>query len=454
MFFDDFKTIDKLAVIDGDTTLTYGELDTEIRAIMPLFSHQTKALIALQIDNSLSGLVYYLAALRCGHCVMLLPPSLCESQWKDIQQTYSPMWRVTSNGANQISDSDARRYTIDPRVAVLLSTSGSTGNAKHVALSYANLQSNAESINAFLPIVHSDNTLCSLPLHYAYGLSIVNSHLYCGATLVFTRFTVVERAFFTLLTQTPITSIAGVPHTYEMLLRVGLTKHDFPALRYITQAGGKLSVKRIQALAEYTQRTQKQFYLMYGQTEATARIAWLPPEKVNIKPNSIGQAIPNGTLLLRDDTNIEILQPNVTGHLCYRGPNVMLGYVESAADLCQFHSPSELNTGDLAYRDDDGDYVITGRTKRMIKVHGQRISLDTVEQLLADINLDSMCIGEDNRLIIVTLLHHDDPLSPKYIAGKLNIHPSTVSVFRVEQFPMTVNGKADYVQLKAHINAL
>lgn len=431
-----------IAVIDGEVTYTYGALVEAVDALATrLAESDEKKLYFIQAANSFTSLVHYLAVLSAGHCAMLLNPSLAQAPLQALLSCYKPGGLLSETGLQTFAQSE---YPIADELALLLSTSGSSGAPKQVALSYANLRANAQSICQYLPVEATHNALANLPMHYAYGLSVINTHLLMGATLVFTDHTPVNREFWTLLETLPVHSLAGVPHSYEMLIRLGLTRKALPDLCYFTQAGGKLKERWVKHMHEYCTEHNKAFYVMYGQTEATARMGWLAPEKLADKPGAIGQAIPGGEFALaHSSTGDTIRAPYAVGELRFRGPNVMLGYVNGQDDLQCFNPVEWLHTGDLAQRDDEGDYSIVGRLKRIIKIHGQRISLDATETLLSErTDAEVVCIGGDDRLTILSnqALSH----SQKTIAQWLHVHPSSVHVTAPATLLYNDNGKLDY----------
>jgi acyl-CoA synthetase (AMP-forming)/AMP-acid ligase II len=209
----------------------------------------------------------------------------------------------------------------------------------------------------------------------------------------------------------------------------------------MTQAGGKLSTKLIEVFHTYSQTQAIQFFVMYGQTEATARMSYLPPQYLGEKIGSIGKAIPTGRFRIDDETS----------ELIYAGPNVFGGYAESPADLAHFESLSELHTGDLARVDDDGFYYITGRLKRFAKIFGQRLNLDEVESLLKNqfVGLSFAALGLNDEKLLITV--EDETLTEQavkdFLKDKLQIHPSVIRFQRMEKLPLTANGKINYREL-------
>lgn len=398
-------------------------------------------LVALQANNDLATMVAYLACLQGGHPILMLDPDMPEHRRENLLAAYQVNWCVEQKQLTHLRD---KPLPLDPRLAILLSTSGSTGSPKQVALSYANLQANAQSICDYLPILTSDTTITTLPPFYSYGLSVINSHLLKGAGVMLNPDSVMSRGFWQHLEQHRISSLAGVPYTYQMLLRLGFDRKDLPHLRYITQAGGKLDGKLLEKLMVASQSHGYDCYVMYGQTEATARMAYVAPEVLVQKPATIGKAIPGGELVLKDPQGQVITQAHCEGELYYRGPNIMLGYSLHAADLKQFSPSAELATGDLAYRDDDGEHFIVGRIKRFSKLFGQRVNLDEVESLLRQQGWECYALGGDNQLRLVVKNNNNIKQLKSDLQQLLGIHPSGFAVVSLEDIPRLGNGKPDY----------
>jgi len=333
-------------------------------------------------------------------------------------------------------------------LALLLSTSGSTGSPKLVRLSLNNITSNADSIIEYLKLNPNEKAITNLPMNYSFGLSIINSHLRVGAKVLLTKESVIQRKFWDLFRSNNITSLSGVPYTFEILKKMKFLNMELPSLRTITQAGGKLSNDLIQLFAEYSNNHNISFYVMYGQTEATARLSYLEPDQCLKKLGSIGKAIPKGKFYLVDESGKQILSPEEKGELKYEGPNVMLGYAESKQDLLKGDELNKsLSTGDLAYYDTDGYYFITGRLKRFIKLFGNRINLDELEQLLKTIGVENACTGNDNKLIIYILKEGQTETVKTYISKHLGIHFSGFSIRLIESIPKNPSGKTLYSNL-------
>ncbi len=440
----------QLAVIDQELTLTYTQLSGKVDEFSAILQEQLRhpecqrPLVFLHAKNNYLTLVAYLSCLRLGFPLLLLDPDLSADKRQNLEQVYQPNLLIDDLNI-KLLHYDA--LLLSEVLALMLSTSGSTGSPKQVCLSAKNLQANAESICEFLPIQPSDKTITSLPFFYSYGLSVINSHLLAGACIVFNQATLLSREFWDCFKLNNINSLAGVPYSYEMLLRLRFETMDLPSLRYFTQAGGRLASNLVIRLAQLAKATNKRFFIMYGQTEATARMAYLPDEKALDKPNSIGCAIPKGELRLVDEFGHNIAAPHVAGELVYQGDNIMLGYAECLLQLSTFNPEKTLMTGDIACFDEDGDFFIKGRKKRFIKLFGQRVSLDEVERYLTEKTLECYCTGDDTSLVVAVKNHHDIKVLTTDLSVYLKLHPSVIKVISVAQLPVTSNGKKDYQQV-------
>ncbi|MDO6691742.1 AMP-binding protein [Aliiglaciecola sp. 3_MG-2023] len=459
MFYDALSQhANNIAAIEGEQQLSYAQLEQACRRLEgDLSQHlgRRKGVIFILAFNGLSTLVAYLSVMRQGHCGMLLSPDTDNSVLRKLYKEFDPSATISCSALQKstIQYHQTSSTLHDCQGSLLLSTSGSTGTAKQVALSAHNLQANAEAICAYLPIENTDKTLCSLPFFYSYGLSIINSHLHKGACCIFSDASPVSRDYWQLFEQHKINSFAGVPFTYEMLLRLRFDRKSLPHLRYFTQAGGKLACDAIKTLGQFAKQNRSEFFVMYGQTEASPRMAFLDPKLVTQKPESIGRAIPGGRFKLVDEQNQVIEQPNRVGELFYSGANVMLGYVNNQADLNGLSidsNPSKdrwLGTGDLAYFDDDGDYFITGRKSRFVKLFGLRIDLDEVEVSLQELNIAGLATGNDSCLVVAIVSEkHQQPNVDvkKWLSQRFDLHPRMIKVTYYDVLPLTENGKKDY----------
>lgn len=267
--------------------------------------------------------------------------------------------------------------------------------------------------------------------------------------MVLTNESVVQKQFWDLLKQHEVSSISGVPFTYEMLKRMRFMRMNLPALKTLTQAGGKLSVDLVKEYLEYSKNNNKRFIVMYGQTEATARMSYLPEAVAEEIPSSIGKAIPGGRFEIVDSNKNIITQPLINGELVYYGDNVSLGYSYTKKDLCKDDENSGcLSTGDIAHFDKNGYYYITGRMKRFVKVFGNRVNLDALEQFVNSIYQGSACIGVDDKITIcVTKDCNEDVLRDKLMEFT-GLHKRAFAVQKIQKIPKSNSGKTLYSEIE------
>lgn len=351
---------------------------------------------------------------------------------------------------SQMEQMEGVRPRLHPNLALLMTTSGSTGSPKLVRQSHVNVFTNAAAIVDYLEIGEFDRAITTLPMSYTYGLSIINSHLLAGAELLLTDMSVMQREFWDFFNKEKASSLAGVPYTYEMLKKLKFTKMMLPSLKYMTQAGGRLRPELVKEFAEFAENTRKRFYVMYGQTEATARISYVPYVHAVKKAGSIGVAIPGGAIFLEGEDGQPITEPHKAGELVYKGRNVTYGYAECPEDLAKDdENDSVLHTGDLAEMDEDGYFYIVGRKKRFLKIYGNRVSLDECEDLIEkEFQIECACTGEDDEMLVyVTGKNGPDAIS-EFLTGKTGLNPKAFTVKEVDAIPRNESGKKAYGELK------
>ena len=427
---------DRPAVLTPGGALTYAELAGRVDAFAARLG-DTRRLVLVEGANTLESLTAYLAALTHGHVVLLAPPGLPAQR---LAEAWDPDVVV---GDRLRIRRDGTAHDLHPDLALLLSTSGSTGSPKLVRLSHDNLRSNAASIADYLRLTAEDRAITSLPLHYCYGLSVVHSHLLTGAGVVLTDLSVVDECFWRLAEEAGATSFAGVPYTFDLLERSGFDARRLPRLRYVTQAGGRLAPDRVGEWHARGREAGWDLVVMYGQTEATARMAWLPPSLVAEHPAAIGVPVPGGSFRLAPVAEVD--DPTV-GELVYCGPNVMLGYAEEPADLARGATLAELRTGDLA-RCTDGIWEVVGRRGRQAKLFGLRLDLDHLErQVDGDVHL----VVVDDLLHAFTTRARAAGRLRDALASASGLPGSAVRVTTLAELPLTPSGKPDRVALEAH----
>lgn len=451
-----------VVITDAGETMQYGQLKEEVDKLTP-FLHPHKLAFCL-CRNQIGCLMGYITFMNAGVPVVLLDGQKNEEVVESLLTIYKPAYLWVSEDRTELIKDHKVLYSthgfslvaynkqagkIHPGIALLLTTSGSTGSPKLVKLTRENLLSNAESIAGYLSITSDERPVTSLPMHYSYGLSVINSHLIKGATILMTDKAVIQKEFWNFAEEQHATSIAGVPYTYEMLRRLRIFRMDLPDLKTMTQAGGKLNAKIAEEYIRNAKETGRRFFVMYGQTEATARMSYLPQEHALEKYASIGVAIPGGSFSLIDVNGNEITEPEVDGELVYKGANVSMGYAECIADLAVGdENHGELHTGDIARRDADGYYYITGRMKRFVKVWGNRCNLDAIEQLVKLIIVNCACVGVDDLITIFVTEEGLDSQIKTMLSDKMGLNNRAFAVKVISEIPKNASGKIQYAELQ------
>lgn len=435
-------------VVPGEGTVSYTDLARRTAAFAARLPGP-KRLVAIEAAASAHAITAYLGALAAGHAVALLPAGDSDAM-RHFADRFRPeaAFRRLDGRWRMLAGAAARGSKLHPDLALILMTSGSTGHGKGVRLSGAALDSNAGAIAEYLKLGPEDRAGLVLPLHYSYGLSVLNSHLAAGASLWLHQGSVLAPGFLDGLASAGCTNLSGVPHTFELLERIGLKDAALPGLRTLTVAGGAMTADRVRRWHDHMAARYGRFFAMYGQTEATARIAYLPPELAGEAPDRIGIAIPGGSLSLRAADGRTIEEPGVEGELTYRGANVMMGYADSRADLARGAEIDALATGDLALRDEAGLYRIVGRLRRMSKIAGLRVGHDAVEAALAAQGIRAAVVGDDCGLTASYASAHDPEAVADLITRATGLTNRHVRVVRVSDLPRLASGKVDYESLR------
>jgi acyl-CoA synthetase (AMP-forming)/AMP-acid ligase II len=284
----------------------------------------------------------------------------------------------------QAQDKAPMEHSKPHDLAMLVYTSGTTGAPKGVMLSHANLEQNTAAIVDYLDIRNTDRVMCVLPFYYSYGNSVLHTHIRSGATLVLENSLMYPHRLLEQMQEQAVTAFYGVPSTFNLLLaRTQPGQCNLGHLRYCAQAGGAMDTAKIDQWCSAVPNSA--FVVMYGQTEASARLAWLPPAMRTSKPGSVGIAIPGVELAIEDPTGQQ-QPPGVQGEVCVRGNNVMQGYWHDRAATDEVLRNGWLHTGDLGYLDEDGYLYLVGRSREMIKSGAHRISPREIEDLISSID--------------------------------------------------------------------
>jgi len=459
------KFQNNIAVIEENgNRVTYSQFDFFTKELTK--NIKKRCLVFNMCKNSLASLVGYVGFLNSKIVPLMLKSDLEDELLLNLLETYKPafIWLPSEDSEKYsfekvyenlnytlLKTNFDKEFELNEDLALLLTTSGSTGSPKLVRQSYKNIEANTKSIVEYLNLDETERAITTLPMNYTYGISILNTHLWVGASLILTDKGLMQKEFWQQFKEYDATSFGGVPYTYEMLFRLRFFRMDLPSLRYMTQAGGKLSPELHEQFAKWAIEKNKKFIVMYGQTEATARMSYLPAEKSLEKYGSMGIAIPGGKFSLIDVEGNEIREPETVGELVYVGENVTLGYAEKGEDLAKGDERfGKLVTGDMAKFDKDGFYYIVGRKKRFLKIYGNRVNLDETERLIKAkfTEFECACAGVDDHMdIFVTNIDYKNELI-NFIAEKTGINRAAFSVKYIEEIPKNEAGKILYKNLE------
>ena len=463
-FFDDLEKYSRnVAVItDGSKQISYKDLTETADNIGKQI--KSRSLVFLVCKNCFESVAAYIGLLQARTVQILIPHTIDNALFANLLETYKPGYiflpteiSLSNYNFNIVDSFDSYTlfktdyeidYTLHEDLAVLLCTSGSTGSQKFVRQSYNNINCNAEAIAQYLEISCADRPITTMPMSYTYTLSIINSHLLKGSSIILTDATLMEKHFWDTLRGNNATTFGGVPYIFEMLRKLRFEQMNPLSLKYITQAGGKLSLNLTTEFTDICVQNGIKFFVMYGQTEATARMSYLPWEYARTKVGSIGIAIPGGKFWLEDEDRNVIKKNDTIGELVYQGDNVTMGYAESCIDLQNGDENNGiLRTGDLAKRDADGFYYITGRMKRFLKIYGNRVNLDEIEELIRTAGYDCVCAGTDDNLKIYISEPDDKNKIVSYISKLTGINQAGFSSVYIDKIPRNESGKVQYSDL-------
>lgn len=451
-----------LAAIDAvGNRLTYGELcyfSKMLESAMPF-----RSLLFLLTENNVGGIAWSIGCMGAKQVPLILNAHTEEGLFQNLMEIYRPPYLCVPKGNPMVESykvvMEAYGYVLlstgnescplHEELSHLLPTSGSTGSPKLVRHKYANIEAAALNISTFFELTSNDRPLLVLPLYYTMGLSIVFSHLYAGATILATNQSMTDRAFWQFLKEQKATSFTGVPYSFEILNLMRFFRMDLPDLQLLTQGGGKMPKALNQKFVDYCKTTGKRWIATYGQSEGTARMAWLPAEWAESKMGSIGRAVPNGEMFLIDGEGNTITEPNVQGEMCYRGKNVTMGYARQPEDLLLGDERNGfLKTGDLAYQDEDGCFYIVGRMGRFLKLFGMRIGLDECEQIIkAKFPIECACVGNDEKMTVYITDGNLTASVKEELVDKTKLVATAFEIKVISAIPKNEAGKTLYSKL-------
>ena len=456
-----------IALVDENgEDISYDKLTSESHVLAEKVGR--RCLVFVLCKNEIGSVLGYVSFVNHAIVPVMLSSHMDESLLQNLLLVYKPsyLWiprdqekrfpdmgiKYEAYGYILLETGYEKAYPLYDELGLLITTSGSTGSPKLVRQSYTNVLDNAQAIAEYLKLDATERPITTLPMNYVYGLSIINSHLLVGATVLLTEKGLMQKEFWTFFKRAEATSFGGVPYTYEMLDRLRFYRMKLPSLRTMTQAGGKIIPELHEKFAKYAMENGKNFVVMYGAAEATSRMGYLPPERAVEKKGSMGIPIPHGVFHLVDADNKEITEPYTTGELIYEGKNVTLGYAERGEDLIlgdERHG--RLETGDMAQFDEDGFYYIVGRKKRFLKIYGNRVNLDEIDRLIkGEFGIEEASSGTDDHLcIFITDKKYANSVR-EFAIRKTKLNLAAFKVIIIDEIPKNESGKILYQELKKY----
>jgi long-subunit acyl-CoA synthetase (AMP-forming) len=442
-----------ISLVTDKEELTYGQLAASVEEREQQLSLLPPGLMVLAIKPTIESVVNYLAALSNNRPLVLVDSNSDHKTAAWIFKNYDPAVIFGLEEKPTAFKESNNFFVRQPSKVVstpclCLTTSGSTGSPKLVRLSYSALTANAKSIAISLEIDDSERAITSLPLSYSYGLSVLNSHLISGARIILTDESIISREFWSEFDRHGGTTFAGVPYSYHLLKRLRFSPDKHPSLKTMTQAGGMLDIHSRKYFHKVLSESRKKFVIMYGQTEATARMSVLSHNEFIGHESSAGKAIPFGSFEIKRDRSTTDKNSN-EGEIIYLGPNVMDCYVSESDDFDrtpELHG--KLETGDRGYLDDDNFLYITGREKRIGKIHGTRLNLDDIENQIRAEGFVCAVVSINDSLQFFFEKIPVHPFDQKSLAGRYELHSSVVKINEMDSLPLLSNGKIDYSLLQ------
>jgi len=452
-------------ITENNIKISYSLLFKDIKNYSK-YIHKNTILLILS-DNSYNTLVVYLSCIYNKTLPIFLDKNIRSNKLEGIIKKFNPNYIWSSSNIKTLEAKYCKKniseqsilfqsiyfynHKLDPKIALLLSSSGSTGSFKFIKISYKNIKHNTKTISQYLKLDKNDKTIINLPFNYSYGLSLINTHLLVGGKILLTKNSILSKEFWNTFKNFKPTNFNGVPYTYELIAKLYLNKIDFSCLKFITQAGGKLNKDLIKKLIITSRKYNFKFYMMYGQTEASPRISYLNPNLIEEKIGSIGKPIKGGKIWLEDENNNIIKRPYREGELIYKGPNVFMGYAKNIKDLdTKYINSNILRTGDIAEYDSDKFYFIKGRKNRYSKIYGNRINLEEIENIFLKYKYPIVCSIKDNYLNIYCEKYINSKDLLNMLKKNTTIPINRCRVHIIKKIPRNNSGKVIYNKLDAN----
>jgi acyl-CoA synthetase (AMP-forming)/AMP-acid ligase II len=461
LFGNFYKFKNRVALINEIKKITYRELINIFNKLSKIFKQ--KSVLLILCDNSLGSIIGYLFCLYSNNVAILIDKRISNNDLQELINLYKPNFILSDvlmtnkkfDFKTKIFESylyftKIKKYSLKSNLQLLLPTSGSMGVAKFVKLSNENLYINSKSIIKYLKLNKNDVAITNMPFFYSYMLSIINTHLHVGGKIVVSKDSILQKKFWDVYLKNKITSFNGVPYVYELIEKIGIKKIITKKLRYITQAGGKLDQTIKEKIWMELKRYGVEFFVMYGQTEASPRISYLKNNDLITKKESIGKCIEGTKLFLRNSLKKKIYKPFTEGNIYCKGKNIMLGYSNNYRDLNKNKKIHELDTGDIGFFDNDNFYFIKSRSKRISKINGIRLDLDELEKKLQKNDIKANIVNNDKKIGI--FYYNNSKITLNKIKKKVEIitnqNPEIFFFKKLKKIPRTINKKISYNELK------
>tara|TARA_B110000008_G_C16921446_1_gene544933 strand:- start:47 stop:1468 length:1422 start_codon:yes stop_codon:yes gene_type:complete len=464
--FRSFKKFKKnIAIIDQEySDLSYQQVLVETDKINKKIKN--KSLILIVSENSIGSLLAYIFCILNNQVAIIIDSKTTKQNILKVFKNYQPNFVFLSKKKKNIfkkicsekytffdqilmKNQKNKKKKLNKSLSILLSTSGSMGSIKFVKLSKGNLKHNTNSIINYLKITRQDSSITNLPISYSYMLSVINTHLEVGASIIISKYSLIEKKFWETIKNSKITSFNGVPYTYEIITKIGLKNIKIDTLRYLTHAGGKIEKNKLKEIIKFCNKNKLKFFSMYGQTEASPRISYLKPKFSEKKIGSIGKGIPGTKIYIIDNSGKKVLKPLVEGEIICEGKNVFMGYSKNCDDLEKPNKKNyKLRTGDLGFFDKDGFFYVTSRINKIAKIFGNRVDLGALENFMSQKGYKVACLSNNNKIFIFIEKKYNKTNLINVISKITNLNISSFELIKLKYLPRTSNNKISYNELK------
>ena len=454
----------KVACYDDelDRSLTFNELNTLTK--IKIFKEKKKLIVLILSENSIGCFVSYFCSIQNNNITMLINSQISKKELNSIKKKFNPDLVIIPSRLEKkfidknffkkkilfnftiLKNKESLNKNIDNKIILLLSTSGTTGTYKWAKISKENLILNVSKISKKLKLNPSDSTITTLPFEYSYGLSVINSHIFSKAKVIFSKKSIVQKSFWEILKNYKITNFNGVPFSYEILEKINFGKIiKNTSLKFFTQAGGFLKADLHKKIYSLLNSLNIKFYPMYGATEAGPRITIAEDNGRRKNFQTIGKPLKNYKLIIIKNNKI-INKPQNIGNIFLKSKSIFGGYAENYKDLSKFEKIPLLDLKDIGFFDKKNNFYISGRSGRISKIKGVRINLDILEKKLENINKTKIAIISNDKKIFI-FINKKNILHKKEVIKNVKLHTNDLVIREIYEIPYNKRGKKDYKKL-------